>query len=175
MENDLRNRLVNWARWSRDRPVTHRAFSVEGRFRPEILRGDEEEERRHASHPVDIRDALLVYRAIVPPAFPREFAFALAGEFIFRFEPRIFIGYLRRHGIRVRDRDLHQHVADAVFAAKAAIKRAENRGLTIRSAQDYSARISADSRVSVRLDTGIPRVSASAIKTDPLACGSYLL
>lgn len=120
------DRLINWARWSRDRPATHRAFSIEGRFRPEILRGDEEEQRRHATVPVDIRDALLVYRALVPPAFPREFAFTLAAEYIYRFEPRMMTGYLRRHGVRVRDRELRAQVSRAMYAARASIKRHES-------------------------------------------------
>jgi len=31
-------RLVNWARWSRDRPAVVRCYSLEGRYRPELLR-----------------------------------------------------------------------------------------------------------------------------------------
>ena len=117
------DRLVNWARWSRDRPATHRAFSAEGRYRPETLRGDVEDERRRPAPPVDVRDALLVYRALMPPAFPREFAFVLAGEYIFRFEPRMFGGYLRRHAVHVRDRHLTKMVAAAVAAAHGALQR----------------------------------------------------
>lgn len=123
-------RLINWARWSRDRPAIVRCFSLEGRYRPELLRGDEEEERRHASIPVDVRDALRVYRAInTAHGFPAQQAFTLAAEYVFRFEPQMFAGYMRRHGFPIRQRELPAIVQGARIAARNAIERADQRML----------------------------------------------
>lgn len=116
-------RLINWARWSRDRPAVVRCFSLEGRYRPELLRGDEEEERRHASISVDVRDALRVYRAInTAHGFPAREAFTLAAEYVFRFEPQMFGGYMRRHGFPIRHRELPTLVQAAKLMAHNAMK-----------------------------------------------------
>jgi hypothetical protein len=123
-------RLVNWARWSRDRPAVVRCYSLEGRYRPELLRGDEEQERRHATMPVDVRDALRVYRAVnVTHGFPARMAFALAAEYVFRLPPEMFSGYMRRHGFPVRHRALAELVNEARYMARNAILRADHKTL----------------------------------------------
>ena len=127
-------RLVNWARWSRDRPAVVRCYSLEGRYRPELLRGDEEQERRHATVPVDVRDALRVYRAVnVAHGFPARMAFALAAEYVFRMPPEMFAGYMRRHGFPVRHRALAELVNDARYVARNAIARMDHKAIAIAS------------------------------------------
>lgn len=127
---DTHARLKNWARWARDRPAVVRCFSLEGRYRPELLRGDEEQERRQASISVDVRDALLVYRAVnVAHGFPARAAFTLAAEYVFRMPPEMFSGYMRRHGFPVRYRALLELVNDARYSARNAIHRAEHKTL----------------------------------------------
>lgn len=127
-------RLVNWARWSRDRPAVVRCYSLEGRYRPELLRGDEEQERRHATVPVDVRDALRVYRAVnVAHGFPARMAFALAAEYVFRMPPEMFAGYMRRHGFPVRHRALAELVNDARYMARNAIARMDHKAIAIAS------------------------------------------
>ena len=127
---DTHARLQNWARWARDRPAVVRCFSLEGRYRPELLRGDEEQERRQASVPVDVRDALLVYRAVnVAHGFPVRAAFTLAAEYVFKMPQEMFSGYMRRHGFPVRYRALHELVNDARYSARNAIRRAEHKTL----------------------------------------------
>lgn len=127
-------RLVNWARWSRDRPAVVRCYSLEGRYRPELLRGDEEQERRHATVPVDVRDALRVYRAVnVAHGFPARMAFALAAEYVFRMPPEMFAGYMRRRGFPVRHRALAELVNDARYMARNAIARMDHKAIAIAS------------------------------------------
>lgn len=127
-------RLVNWARWSRDRPAVVRCYSLEWRYRPELLRGDEEQERRHATVPVDVRDALRVYRAVnVAHGFPARMAFALAAEYVFRMPPEMFAGYMRRHGFPVRHRALAELVNDARYMARNAIARMDHKAIAIAS------------------------------------------
>lgn len=128
------DRLVNWARWARDRPSAMRCYSLEGRYRPEILRGDEETERRLATVPVDVRDALAVWRAINPAnGFPARAAFALAAEYVFRMPPDMFSGYMRRHGFRVRHRALAELVNEARYMARNAIARMDHKAIAIAS------------------------------------------
>lgn len=122
----VHERIVNWARWSRDRPSACRVFSAERRYRPELLREDEEADRRQAPYPIDVRDALRVYRAITRPQFPREFALTLAAEFIFRLPPDRFCAYLRRHGLRARQRDLRDQVVRSMYSLRNALDRIES-------------------------------------------------
>lgn len=122
----VHERIVNWARWSRDRIPIRRAQSAEGRYRPEGLQEAEEQDRRRAPDPVDVRDALRVYRAITRPQFPREFALTLAAEFIFRLPPDRFCAYLRRHGLRARQRDLRDQVVRSMYSLRNALDRIES-------------------------------------------------
>lgn len=135
------DRLVNWARWARDRGGrSAHCYSAEGRYRPEKLRGDTEEERRTPLAPIDVRDAMHVYRAImVQNGFPKRMYLVLTAEFVLRLEVRQFQGYLRRHGHGgVSSRDLEQLVVDAVHAAGNAIRRADDRAaLALGPAQPY--------------------------------------
>ena len=111
-----------------------RCYSLEGRYRPEILRGDEETERRLATVPVDVRDALAVWRAINPAnGFPARAAFALAAEYVFRMPPDMFSGYMRRHGFPVRHRALAELVNDARYMARNAIARMDHKAIAIAS------------------------------------------
>lgn len=124
-----RDRLINWARWSRSGrggPAT--CMSLEGRYvRPSLIDREDEGAREPKAAPIDTRDALLVYRAVNPVnGFPKKWSLALTAEFILRLEQRQFQGYLRRHGCGgTSGRDLAQLVADAVLGAGNAIYRAE--------------------------------------------------
>lgn len=139
-DSTTHDRLVNWARWARDRPSAMRCYSLEGRYRPEILRGDEEAERRLATVPVDVRDALAVWRAINPAnGFPARAAFALAAEYVFRMPPDMFSGYMRRHGFPVRYRAIDALVNEARHMARNAIKRADGKALAHASVPRYIA------------------------------------
>jgi hypothetical protein len=123
-----RDRLVNWGRWARSgkAPAAH-CYSIEGRYRPERLTHDEEEDRRAVrALPIDTRDALLVMRAVNPAisGFPVRLHLALSAEFIFRLPPREFQGYLRRHGHGgVSTQDLEPLVLTALHAARNVLAR----------------------------------------------------
>jgi len=96
-----RDRLINFGRWARSgkAPAAH-CYSAEGKYRPERLTLDEEEDRRAVrALPIDTKDALTVFRAINPAlgGFPVRLHLALAAEFVFRLPPRNWQGYMRRH------------------------------------------------------------------------------
>lgn len=124
-----RDRLVNWARWSRSSPHRlHTCCSIEGRYRPERLTEADEVERRTALDPIDVRDALAVFRAINPAnGFPVRFTLTLSAEFIFRLSPGQFRAYMRRHGEPVRDREFDELVRVSIHAAANALQRRELR------------------------------------------------
>ena len=121
------DRLINWARWSRSGKAAARTKSMEGRYRPELLRECEEAERRSVSVPIDIRDALAVQRALCPTrGFPVKVRLLLSAEFIYRLDMPRLQGYMRRHGHGgINARDIDGLVTDAVTAAANAIRRSE--------------------------------------------------
>jgi len=118
-------RLVNWARWSRSGSSASRTKSAEGRYRPEHLRDGEEEDRRSASVPIDVRDALAVQRALCPTrGFPVKLRLLLSAEFIYRMDVPKLQGYMRRHGHGgINSRAIDALMADAICAAQNAIRR----------------------------------------------------
>ena len=123
-----RDRLVNYGRWARaGKAPAARCYSIEGRYRPERLTHDEEEDRRAVRPlPIDTRDALLVFRAINPALgrFPVRLHLALAAEFIFRLPPRNWQGYMRRHGHGgIATQDIEGLVALALHAARNSLAR----------------------------------------------------
>ena len=123
--NSTHLRLVNWARWSRSGKSSARTKSIEGRYRPELLREGEEEERRSASMPIDVRDALLVQRAICPTrGFPVKLRLVLSAEYIYRMNVPTMQGYLRRHGHGgINAQDIDALLSSAVMSAANSIKR----------------------------------------------------
>jgi hypothetical protein len=126
-DNAIHSRLVNWARWSRSGKSAARAKSMEGRYRPEMLRDGEEEDRRSVSVPVDLRDASAVQRALCPTrGLPVKLRLLLSAEFIYRLDMPRLQGYMRRHGHGgINARDVDGLVIDAVTAAANAIRRSE--------------------------------------------------
>ena len=128
LDDKIHNRLVNWARWSRSGKSSARTQSMEGRSRPEMLRDGEEEDRRSVSVPLDVRDALLVQRALCPTrGFPVKLRLLLSAEFIYRMDVPRLQGYLRRHGHGgINARDVDSLMADAVCAASNAMRRSQN-------------------------------------------------
>jgi hypothetical protein len=122
------DRLINWARWSRSGKSSARTKSMEGRYRPELLRECEEAERRSVSVPVDLRDALAVQRALCPTrGFPVKLRLLLSAEFIYRLDMPRLQGYMRRHGHGgINARDVDSLVSDAVCAASNAMRRSQN-------------------------------------------------
>lgn len=118
-------RLANWARWARDRHGRREhAGSAEGRYRPEQLRGDEEEDRRAPGPSVDVLDALEVFARINPTGgFPTRSYLALSAAFVFRCRGESFRAFLRRRGIGVRGREIESIVAEAVDDARRVLKR----------------------------------------------------
>jgi hypothetical protein len=115
-----RSRLVNYGRWSRSGsggPAT--CQSLEGRYRPERLSQEEEEDRRRARTEIDELDALAVWRAIQPiRGFPRALNAVLAGVYVFRMRDESLRRYLHRyHRMSVRSRDLAALVHEAEVAA----------------------------------------------------------
>ena len=121
------DRLINWARWSRSGKSAARTKSMEGRYRPELLRECEEAERRSVSVPVDLRDALAVQRALCPTrGFPVKLRLLLSAEYIYRLDVQQIQGYMRRHGHGgINARDVDGLVSNAVTAAANAIRRSE--------------------------------------------------
>lgn len=119
------DRLVNWARWSRSGRAAGVTRSIEGRYRPELLREGEERDRRSASVPIDVRDALLVQRALCPTrGFPTKFRLVLSAEYILRLDIPRMQGYLRRHGYGgTNARDIDALTRAAVASAANAIRR----------------------------------------------------
>jgi hypothetical protein len=118
------DRLINWARWSRAGKSSARTKSMEGRYRPEMLREGEEEERRSASVPIDVRDALLVQRALCPTrGFPVKLRLLLSAEYIYRMDVPHLQGYMRRHGHAVNARDINDLLSSAMAAAASAVRR----------------------------------------------------
>ena len=119
------DRLINWARWSRSGKSSARTKSMEGRYRPELLRECEEAERRSASVPIDVRDALLVQRALCPTrGFPVKLRLLLSAEHIYRMDVPKMQGYMRRHGYAgINARDIDRLMADAMTSAQNAIRR----------------------------------------------------
>jgi hypothetical protein len=123
--NSTHLRLVNWARWSRSGKAAARTKSIEGRYRPELLREGEEEDRRSASVPIDVRDALLVQRALCPTrGFPVKLRLLLSAEYIYRMDVPKLQGYMRRHGHGgINARDLNDLLSSAILSAANSIKR----------------------------------------------------
>ena len=124
------DRITNFARWARTPrgEALARCFSIEGRYQPEQLRGDAERDRRTPLDPVDVRDALLVWRAISPAnGFPVRWYVALSGRFVLRLGRQDFTGYMRRHHVPV-GWTAQEHdglVVQALHAARNAIERAD--------------------------------------------------
>ena len=125
LDDKIHNRLVNWARWSRSGKSSARTQSMEGRYRPEMLRDGEEEDRRSVSVPLDVRDALLVQRALCPTrGFPVKLRLLLSAEHIYRMDVPKMQGYMRRHGYAgINARDIDRLMADAMTSAQNAIRR----------------------------------------------------
>lgn len=126
------DRVINFAAWARSPRGARLAscMSIEGRYRPEILRGDAEEDRRTASYAVDVRDALVVWRTITPAnGFPKRWYLALSARYVMRCVGYDFVGYMRRHGVPVgRSADEHDAlVYDALCATRNALERADSR------------------------------------------------
>ena len=98
---------------------------MEGRYRPEMLRDGEEEERRSMSVPLDVRDALLVQRALCPTrGFPVKMRLLLSAEYIYRMDVPKLQGYMRRHGHGgINARDIDSLIVGAVTSAQNAIRR----------------------------------------------------
>jgi len=77
--------LDDWGWWVRDRSGSgYRCRSIEGRYRPERVPGDDE---RVAARMVDERQCVAVERTICHPAFPREARIILAGWFVRKDSP----------------------------------------------------------------------------------------
>lgn len=129
MNADLRytrDRLTNYARWSRSGsggPAT--CQSIEGRYRPERLTADEEQDRRRARTEIDVQDALQVWRAIQPVrGFPRPLWAVLSGAYVFRLRDEGLRRYLySAHRMSVRARDLAALVHEAEVAAHNRLQR----------------------------------------------------
>lgn len=130
IDNAIVHRIINFARWARTPRGAALAtcYSAEWRYRPELLRGDEIADRSEPKpEPVDVRDALLVWRAINPvQGFPSRWYMAISARFIFRLQGYPFAGYMRRHGVPVtRNEDEHDRlVYQALCAARNVIERA---------------------------------------------------
>lgn len=123
-------RIRNFARWARTPRGAKVAscMSIEHRYRPERLVGDEREDRSTPAPDIDVRDALHVWRAINPTAgFPARWYLAISARFILRLSGYEFAGYLRRHRLPVtRNQDEHERlVYEAMCAARNAIERAD--------------------------------------------------
>ena len=124
------DRITNFARWARTPrgEALARCYSIEGRYQPEQLRGDAERDRRTPDNPVDVRDALLVWRAISPAnGFPARWYVAISGRFVLRLGRQDFAGYMRRHKVPVGwSEDEHDGlVYQALCAARNSIERAD--------------------------------------------------
>ena len=128
-ELSIHDRLVNWARWSRSGRSAATTRSIEGRYRPELLREGEEADRRAVATPIDIRDALLVQRALCPTrGFPVRLRLVLSAEFILRLDVPRMQGYLRRHGFGgTNARDIDALTRDAICAAANSVRRMDAR------------------------------------------------
>lgn len=123
-------RIRNFARWARTPrgAKLSACMSIEHRYRPERLHADELDDRRTPAPDIDVRDALVVWRAINPTAgFPARWYLALSARFILRLEGFAFGGYMRRHGVPVgRSADEHDAlVAQALSAARNVLERAD--------------------------------------------------
>jgi len=129
---DLRwtqDRLRNWGRWSKSQRILGHCRSIEHRYRPERLHEGEEEQRRRGWTPVDVLDALTVWRAIMPQhGMPMSLAMALHGRYAFRLEGDPLRAWLHRHGMSVRGRDLDALVHQAEIAADNRLARLDSRG-----------------------------------------------
>jgi hypothetical protein len=75
--------------------------------------------------PIDVRDALLVQRALCPTrGFPVKLRLLLSAEYIYRLDMPKLQGYMRRHGHGgINARAVDSLVSDAVCAAANAIRR----------------------------------------------------
>lgn len=123
-----RLRLENWGAWSRDRRHFATAYSAEGRYRPERLAGDTESDRRRARRQVDVLDALQVWRAILPAhGMPLMCAMVLHGRYAHGLRDQSLRGWLRRHGMSVRGRDLEHVLHQAELAAHNRLARLDAR------------------------------------------------
>lgn len=82
---EVRRRLENWGRWAAARAGRGRAYSAEGRYRPE--RGDHEP-RREVLPDVDPHDASRIDRCIAPVrGFPIRSSRLLLAHFVHRAFP----------------------------------------------------------------------------------------
>jgi hypothetical protein len=128
-EQSTHDRLVNWARWSRSGRAPAVTRSIEGKYRPELLREGELEDRRSVSVPINVRDALLVQRALCPTrGFPVKLRLVLSAEYILRLDVPRMQGYLRRHGHGgTNARDIDALTQQAVAAASNNIRRMDAR------------------------------------------------
>lgn len=124
-DQSTHDRLVNWARWSRSGRSAAITRSIEGKYRPELLREGELEDRRAVSIPIDVRDALLVQRALCPTrGFPVKLRLVLSAEYIYRLDVQRMQGYLRRHGHGgTNARDIDALTRSAVASAANRLRR----------------------------------------------------
>lgn len=122
-----RRRLANWGAWSRVGRHVATCYSAEGRYRPERLLGDTEDDRRRARTEVDIQDALAVWRAILPIyGMPLGLALVLHGVYVRRLRDESLRAWLRRRKMHIRGRDLASVVYEAELAAHNRLARYEN-------------------------------------------------
>lgn len=99
-------------------------FSAEGRYRPERLLGDTEEDRRRPPVVIDVQDALSVWRAVMPTrGFPLGLALVLHGVYARRLRDEALRYWLRKHRMTVRGRDLANLVHEAEIAAHNRLQR----------------------------------------------------
>ena len=119
---DVDDRLANWGRWAFERNRRGRARSIEGRYQPEQLRGDAEEDRRVASVFVDQLDASVVDRALaVAGGCPRRESLLLKLHYVERMSDESI-----RRQVRVHRNDWDQVVA---YALRMAMNRLERRSV----------------------------------------------
>jgi hypothetical protein len=121
----VRERLHNFGRWSRDHQARYECGSAESQYRPELLRGDEAEDRSEPDVPVDALDAEHVLDRL-SPAHGRLHVpeyLALCARYIHHMDDRELAGYLRRRGHAVPRGDVQALMAQAVSAAARALRR----------------------------------------------------
>lgn len=103
----VRDRLTNFGNWSRDPSGLGRCGSAERHYRPERLLGDTEDDRRRARVPIDVQDARVVWRALMPGGpIPPSHVRVLQACYVHRLRGESLRGWLRQRGVDVRGRDL---------------------------------------------------------------------
>lgn len=110
--------LIDWAIVIRDYDSPGHCRSIEHRYKPEELRGDEEEDRRAPDRVVNLHTATTVERVITSPIFPMFNRQFLKAHYLWRARPEAICRHL---AVRFRDYEFEWYTSVLIVRNRLAL------------------------------------------------------